>query len=240
MEESVNVLTQTASNNLSMISLFMNASLVVKLVIILLLVCSVWSWTIIFSKFSILNHLKRRAAKFEEAFWSCGSIESLYGRISKAQKDPLVNVFLSGMKEWKSANVKVSKSPEISISLKDRIFRMMHVTSGKEVENLERHISFLGTVGSTAPFIGLFGTVWGIMGVIAGEVNMNLATVAPGIAEALFATALGLIVTIPAVIAYNKIVIEIGRYQNRLENFIDEFYSIISKHIEDSEDVHKD
>ena len=144
------------------------------------------------------------------------------------------------MKEWKNSNTKKLKNAEMGISLKDRVFRMMHVTSGKEIESLERHVSFLGTVGSTAPFIGLFGTVWGIMGVIAGEANMNLASVAPGIAEALFATALGLIVTIPAVIAYNKIVLEIGRYQNRLENFIDEFYAIIAKHIEDSDDAGKE
>lgn len=239
MEETVNM-ANAISHDMSMYGLFMNASMTVKFVVILLLLCSVWSWTIIFVKFSALNSLKRRATKFEDAFWSCGSIENLYTRISKSQKDPLINVFLAGMKEWKNSNTKKLKNADMSISLKDRVFRMMHVTSGKEIESLERHVSFLGTVGSTAPFIGLFGTVWGIMGVIAGEANMNLASVAPGIAEALFATALGLIVTIPAVIAYNKIVLEIGRYQNRLENFIDEFYAIIAKHIEDSDDAGKE
>lgn len=237
MEESVNLAAAVASHDLSMFSLFVNASLTVKLIIILLIFCSIWSWTIIFSKFSVIRKLKRRAAKFEEAFWTCGSIENLYTKSVKAPKDPLVFVFLAGMKEWKNSSSKAVKNAGMSVSLKDRIFRMMHVTAGKEIEALEKYVSFLGTVGSTAPFVGLFGTVWGIMGVIAGEANMNLATVAPGIAEALFATALGLIVTIPAVIAYNKIVLEITRYQNRLYNFIDEFYSIISKYIEDSEDA---
>lgn len=232
--------TAAAVHDLSMYSLFMNASLTVKFIVVLLILCSLWSWTIIFAKFTTMGHLKRRAAKFEDAFWSCGSIENLYVRCSKGAKDPLINVFLAGMKEWKNTNVRVKKGAEITVSLKDRIYRMMHVMSAKEIEKLEKHVGFLGTVGSTAPFIGLFGTVWGIMGVIAGEANMNLATVAPGIAEALFATALGLVVTIPAVIAYNKIVLEIGRYQNRLENFIDEFYSIIAKYIEDSEDASKE
>lgn len=232
--------TVNSVHDLSMYSLFMNASLTVKFIVILLLVCSLWSWTIIFAKITTIGQLKRRAAKFEDSFWSCGSIENLYIRCSKGAKDPLINVFLAGMKEWKNTKVRVTKDAEITVSLKDRIYRMMHVASAKEIENLERYVGFLGTVGSTAPFIGLFGTVWGIMGVIAGEANMNLATIAPGIAEALFATALGLIVTIPAVIAYNKIVLEIGRYQNRLENFIDEFYSIIAKYIEDSEDGNKE
>lgn len=236
MEETANI-AATVVHDMSMYGLFMNASLTVKFVVILLILCSVWSWTIIFVKFSALATLKKRAAKFEEAFWSCSSLENLYARIAKAKKDPMVTVFLAGMREWENSTSKAGKSLEMSISLKDRIFRMMHVASGKEIEKLERHVSFLGTVGSTAPFVGLFGTVWGIMGVIAGEANMNLASVAPGIAEALFATALGLIVTIPAVIAYNKIILEIGRYQNRLENFIEEFYAIISKYIEDSENA---
>jgi len=142
------------------------------------------------------------------------------------------------MKEWKRAKEKI-KTEIGGISLGDRVVRVMEVTIGREIDHLEQHLGFLATVGSTAPFIGLFGTVWGIMNsfeAIGISQNTNLAAVAPGIAEALFTTALGLIVTIPAVVAYNKIANEINRYRSRLEAFVDEFSAIISRKMEDSED----
>ena len=142
------------------------------------------------------------------------------------------------MKEWKRAKEKI-KTTIGGISLGDRVVRIMEVTVGREIDYLEQHLGFLATVGSTAPFVGLFGTVWGIMNsfeAIGISQNTNLAAVAPGIAEALFTTALGLIVTIPAVVAYNKIANEINRYRTRLEAFVDEFSAIISRQMEDSED----
>jgi biopolymer transport protein TolQ len=235
--EVAEVANKVCAHDLSLISLFAQASITVKFVIILLLGCSFWSWTIIFAKFSFLGKLKKRADRFEEAFWNCGSIEAFFDNINNKGDDPFITVFVSGMQEWRRAKAKV-KTAIGNISLNDRIGRMMQVAIGREIDYLERHLGFLATVGSTAPFIGLFGTVWGIMNsfeAIGFDQNTSLTSVAPGIAEALFATALGLVVTIPAVIAYNKISSEINRYQNRLEAFVDEFSSIIARQIEDTE-----
>ena len=223
--------------DMSLVGLFMQASFAVKFVVILLIGCSFWSWTIIFAKFSFLRKIKASANKFEEAFWNCGSIENFFDSLSNKGEDPFISVFISGMQEWRRAKTKI-KSTLGSISLNERITRMMRVTIGREVEYLEQYLGFLATVGSTAPFVGLFGTVLGIMDTfksIGFDKNTSLTSVAPGIAEALFATALGLGVTIPAVAAYNKISSEINRYQNRLEAFVDEFSSIISRQIEDTE-----
>jgi biopolymer transport protein TolQ len=235
--EVVEAANKVCAHDLSLLGLFAQASLTVKFVIILLLGCSFWSWTIMFAKFSFLGRLKKNADRFEEAFWNCGSIETFFDNINNKGDDPFVAVFIAGMQEWRRAKSKV-KTAIGNISLNDRIGRMMQVAIGREIDYLERHLGFLATVGSTAPFIGLFGTVWGIMNsfeAIGFDQNTSLTAVAPGIAEALFATALGLIVTIPAVIAYNKISSEINRYQNRLEAFVDEFSSIIARQIEDTE-----
>ncbi len=237
-EEIVTTMVPTAAHHdLSMVSLFMQASLTVKLVIILLLACSFWSWTIIFAKISFLRKLKNNADKFENAFWNSGSIDTFFDNLKDRGDDPFVSVFIAGMKEWRRSGTK-AKSSIGGISLKDRVERMMHVVVGREIDYLEQHLGFLATVGSTAPFVGLFGTVWGIMNSfesIGFDQNTSLTSVAPGIAEALFATALGLVVTIPAVIAYNKISADVNRYQNRLDAFVDEFSAIISRQIEDTE-----
>jgi biopolymer transport protein TolQ len=236
-EEIVTTASVACGHDLSIIGLFAQASLTVKLVIILLIGCSFWSWTIIFAKFSFLKKLKTNADKFEDAFWNSGSIDVLFNGINNKSNDPFVSVFVAGMREWRRTKTKV-KSAIGGISLKDRVDRMMRVTVGREIDHLEQHVGFLATVGSTAPFVGLFGTVWGIMNsfeAIGFDRNTSLTSVAPGIAEALFATALGLIVTIPAVIAYNKISSEINRYQNRLDAFVDEFSAIVSRQIEDTE-----
>lgn len=190
-----------------------------------------------FAKFTLLSKLKKNANRFENAFWNCGSIDVFFENINTKSDDPFVSVFVTGMKEWKRAKEKI-KTVMSGISLEDRVIRVMDVTIGREIDYLEQHLGFLATVGSTAPFIGLFGTVWGIMNsfeAIGISQNTNLAAVAPGIAEALFTTALGLIVTIPAVVAYNKIANEINRYRARLEAFVDEFSAIISRQMEDSE-----
>ncbi|MDR2067767.1 MAG: protein TolQ [Holosporaceae bacterium] len=225
------------SHDLSILGLFAQASLTVKGVIILLLISSLWSWSITFAKLSLMKKLKVNGDKFEDSFWNSGSMDILYDDMVNKNDDPFVSVFVTGMKELRRTKTKV-KSAIGGISLKDRIDRMMRVTVGREIDYLERHLGFLATVGSTAPFVGLFGTVWGIMNSfesIGFEQNTSLTSVAPGIAEALFATALALVVTIPAVIAYNKISSEINRYQNRLDAFVDEFSAIISRQIEDTE-----
>ncbi len=228
-----------APADLSMWSLFIHADWVVQSVMILLLAASVWCWTIIFAKFIKLKTLKSSAEKFEEAFWSGGSLESLYDRIGTRPTDPLSSVFVVAMREWRrSSTTGKAVHRDLRETLHQRIERVMHLTLNREMEHLEHNLSFLASVGSTAPFIGLFGTVWGIMHSFQGIAQMqstNLAVVAPGIAEALFATAIGLIAAIPAVLAYNKISTEMGRYANRLESFATEFSAIISRQLEEVE-----
>lgn len=229
--------TMIYSHDFSIMSLFWQASLTVKCVVLLLVFCSFWSWTIIFAKLSHLKKLLEKADRFEEAFWNSGSLDALFENVKNREEDPYASVFVSGMKEWKRAKTRV-KSVIGGLSLKDRVEKMMRVALNREIEHLEEHVSFLATVGSTAPFVGLFGTVWGIMNSfesIGIDQNTNLTSVAPGIAEALFATALGLIVTIPAVVAYNKIASLISKYENRLDSFVEEFSAIVSRQIEDSE-----
>jgi biopolymer transport protein TolQ len=219
-------------HDLSMWALFSQASFTVKAVVITLIMCSFWCWTIIFAKMSLLKKLKKKANEFEASFWKCGAMEAFFNdTMSKNEDHPFVNVFTAGMKELGRARNRKSFQQVMG-----RVETAMRVTLGREIDFLELHVSFLATTGSTAPFVGLFGTVWGIMNSfesIGLDQNTSLTAVAPGIAEALFATALGLVVTIPAVIAYNKISLEINRYQNRLEAFIDEFSSVISRQIDE-------
>jgi biopolymer transport protein TolQ len=213
-------------------SLFQSADLVVKVVIIGLFAASLWSWTIIFSKAIRLKALFSSAQKFEDSFWSGGSLDALYERIGNRPRDPMTAVFSAAMREWKRTGA-ASRS---TVTLQERIERAMHVTSNREMDKLERHMGFLASLGSTATFIGLFGTVWGIMNSfksIAASQNTSLAVVAPGIAEALFATAIGLVAAIPAVMAYNKISLELNRYANRLDSFSSEFGAIISRQLEE-------
>ena len=245
-EEAINIVkvaadtaaaTAPAHADLSMLTLFAQASFLVKLVIILLIGCSFWSWTIVFAKFSYISKLKEKAEQFEEAFWNCTSLESLYDSVSDKGDNPFVTIFISGMKEWRRSRSKI-RSTIAGRSLVERVENVMHVAAGREIDYLEQHIGFLATVGSTAPFVGLFGTVWGIMNSfesIGLDQNTSLTSVAPGIAEALFATALGLIVTIPAVVAYNKISDDINKLQGRMDAFIDEFCTVLARQLEDSE-----
>ncbi len=224
------------SNSLSPITLFERADLLVKVVLLLLLVASLWSWTIIVNKWLVLGTLRRRAAKFEKTFWSGLSLDELYQQFSQRTDHPMAAVFVAALREWRRAfeggNLKESQVPGV----KDRIDKAMSVTILRETDGIERQLGFLATVGATAPFVGLFGTVWGIMNsftAIAARHDTTLAVVAPGIAEALFATAMGLLAAIPAVIFYNRFVNEIGRYANRLDAFADEFSAILSRQLDE-------
>src|SRR4051794_29569226 len=227
----------TVTQHLSVFELFLQADTVVKLVMLLLLVASFWSWAVIFDKALRLRRLSQAAASFEETFWSGGSLDDLYDRVGQRPADPMSAVFAAAMREWRrSASKGLLGTAVMRASLQQRIERVMNVTVGREMDRIERFMSFLATVGSTAPFVGLFGTVWGIMNsfqAIAASKNTSLAVVAPGIAEALFATALGLVAAIPAVVAYNKLATDCGRYAGRLEGFAAEFSAILSRQLDE-------
>jgi biopolymer transport protein TolQ len=227
----------TVAHDLSIISLFMQADLIVKIVLFLLLAASFWSWAVIFDKVIRLRKLSRDAESFEESFWSGGSLDDLYDRIGTRPLDPMSAVFAAAMREWRRSAAKgLIAGATMRASLQERIERVMQVTVGREMERLERFMPFLATVGSTSPFIGLFGTVWGIMNSfqsIAAAKNTSLAVVAPGIAESLFATALGLVAAIPAVVAYNKFSTDFGRYAGRLDAFSSEFSAILSRQLDE-------
>ena len=229
------LVTTSGQFNFSVWMLFLKADIIVKIVMLLLTVASVWCWAIIIEKSFRLRRLNNNAAEFEDSFWSGGSLDSLYDRIGAQPKDPMAAVFASAMKEWRRSLDSGVAGADRGSSLNDRIDRVMDVTLNREVERVERQMIILASTGSTAPFIGLFGTVWGIMNSfqsIAISKNTSLAVVAPGIAEALFATALGLLAAIPAVIAYNKISKDVDRYAARLEDFSSEFSAIISRQLD--------
>lgn len=227
----------SVSSDMSMWSLFLDADIIVKIVMIGLLMASIWSWAILLDKWFRLRSLFNRADSFEESFWSGGSLEELYDRIGSRPLDPMSSIFIAAMREWRRSAAKALADREMSrASLPRRIDRVMQVTMAREMEQIEARMGFLASVGSTAPFIGLFGTVWGIMNAfhnIAQSKNTSLAVVAPGIAEALFATALGLVAAIPAVLAYNKLSSDIDRYAMRLEAFAGEFGAILSRQLEE-------
>ena len=225
--------------NLSIWSLFIQATLIVKFVIIALLLASIWTWAIIIEKAWRLRRLDKAATAFEDEFWSGGTLDNLYEQVGQRPSDPMSAVFTAAMREWRrTASRGLDRSQQSRASLQQRIDRVMQVCLGREMDQLERYMTFLASVGSTAPFIGLFGTVYGIMNSfqsIAVTKQTSLAVVAPGIAEALFATALGLVAAIPAVVAYNKISTDLSRYAGRLEAFANEFSSILSRQLEEAE-----
>ena len=231
------VLAGSVSQDLTIWGLFIEADLIVKLVILILIAASFWSWAIIFEKALRVRRLRQLADRFEEAFWSGGSLDNLYEDIDEEPQDPMSAMFVSAMREWQRSSSNLAlKTGEFKIALQYRIERVMDITLGREMQRLERQMIFLASVGSAAPFIGLFGTVWGIMNAftsIAAAKNTTLAVVAPGIAEALFATALGLVAAIPAVIGFNKLSTDLGRYSARLEAFAGEFSAILSRQLEE-------
>lgn len=230
-------LAGSANYDMSIWGLFLEADIVVKLVLVLLLAASFWTWAVIFEKVIRMRRLRGYAERFEEAFWSGGSLDDLYDEIDREPQDPMSSIFVSAMREWhRSSDRGGTGSDQTRASLQQRIERVMHITLGREMERLEKHMIFLASVGSSAPFIGLFGTVWGIMNSftsIAASENTSLAVVAPGIAEALFATALGLVAAIPAVIGFNKLSGDLGRYAGRLEAFAGEFGAIMSRQLDE-------
>ncbi|MCZ8180397.1 MAG: protein TolQ [Rhizobium sp.] len=222
-----------AVHDVSLWGLFMQAGLIVKLVMIGLLVASVWTWAIVIDKYLSFARARRQFDQFEQVFWSGQSLEELYRTLAERNNTGLAAIFVAAMREWKKSFERGARSP---IGLQMRIDRAMDVTMARESEALESRLSSLATIGSAGPFIGLFGTVIGIMTsfqAIAGSNNASLAVVAPGIAEALLATAIGLIAAIPAVIAYNKFSGEAGKLSARMEGFADEFSAILSRQIDE-------
>jgi len=212
------------STDFSIIQLFLRADFVVKSVIIILIAASIYSWALIFEKQRLFKKIEKSTNNFEEKFWKSKSAENFYNNLSNTNKDPLTNIFQSAMVELIKTK---SKSSSVQTA---RVSRVLEISVDKEINLIEKHFTFLATVGSTAPFIGLFGTVWGIMNSfqsIAISRNTSLAIVAPGIAEALFATALGLLAAVPAVVAYNKFTNDSRKYSGRIENFSKRFISII-------------
>jgi len=212
------------STDFSLFQLFIRADFVVKSVIIILIAASVYSWALIFEKHRLFKRIDKSTSNFETKFWKSRSAENFYKELTNRDKDPLTNIFQSAMGELIKTK---SKSSAVQTA---RVSRIIEISADKEIKLIEKHFTFLATVGSTAPFIGLFGTVWGIMNSfqsIAISRNTSLAIVAPGIAEALFATALGLLAAIPAVVAYNKFNSDSKKYEARIENFSKRFLSII-------------
>lgn len=222
----------TPPGDFSFLGLFLQAHPVVKFVMIGLLLASVWCWAIVLDKTFAFRRARRETDEFERVFWSGQSLDELYLSMSQKQATSMAALFVAAMREWRRSLESTAK-PLPGVQM--RIERVMEVTITREMERLERSLLFLATVGSVAPFIGLFGTVWGIMTAfqgIAASKNTNLAVVAPGIAEALFATALGLLAAIPAVIFYNNFTQSASRLSQRLEAFADEFSAIVSRQLD--------
>jgi biopolymer transport protein TolQ len=222
-----------ASSDLSIFTLFWQAHWIVKSVMIGLMACSVWVWAIAVDKIILYARTSRAMDGFEQTFWSGQSLEELYRMVSARPNHSMAALFVAAMREWKRS---FEGPPRSFAGLQMRIEKVMDVTIMREIERLERRLLVLATVGSAGPFIGLFGTVWGIMTSfqsIAASKNTSLAVVAPGIAEALFATAIGLVAAIPATIFYNKFSSEVNKQAQRMEGFADEFAAILSRQIDE-------
>jgi len=216
----------------TLLSMFWTADPVVKVVMLGLLAASFWSWTIIVNKTLLFRRFRSEMDSFEQVFWSGQSLEELYGKLSEKPNAGAATLFVSAMREWKRSFQNTASSFR---GLHARLDKVLDVSIAREVERLESNLLFLATVASAGPFVGLFGTVWGIMTSfrsIAASKNTSLAVVAPGIAEALLATAIGLFAAIPALIAYNKLQGDVARAQARMESFADEFSSILSRQID--------
>ncbi len=214
----------TSSTDFSLINLFFRADIVVKSVIIMLILASIYSWALIFDKYRLFKRIHKSSSIFEDKFWSSKSAENFYNSLPNKTMDPIANIFRSAMVEL------IRSKSKNNVIQAVRVTRVLEISSDKEIQSIAKNFSFLATVGSTAPFIGLFGTVWGIMNSfqsIAISRNTSLAIVAPGIAEALFATALGLLAAIPAVVAFNKFSNDSRKYLQKLENFSKRLLSII-------------
>ena len=223
----------TSVSTASIFEIVLGAPLVVKFVMALLVFLSIWTWAIIVSKILLISRATREAAAFESSFWSGGNLDELYEKVGQNPKDPMQAVFAAGMREWRRTPAGLSSGSALSIA--QRIDRAMMLTVARELGRMETQMIVLASIGTAAPFIGLFGTVWGVMNSflgIAAAGNTTLAVVAPGIAAALLATALGLVAAIPASIAYNSFTTDLARYAGRLEDFSGEFGTILARQLE--------
>ena len=212
------------STDFSLINLFLRADIIVKSVIVILIVASIYTWALIIEKYRLFNKIQKSSTIFEEKFWSSKSAENFYNNLPSKYQDPMANIFRSAMSEV------IKTKSKNNATQTARVTRVLEISIDKEIQSIEKNFIFLATIGSTAPFIGLFGTVWGIMNSfqsIAISRNTSLAIVAPGIAEALFATALGLLAAVPAVVAYNKFNGESRLYGQKIDNFSKRFLSIM-------------
>lgn len=230
--------TTSVAHSFSMYGMFMQADIVVKLVMIMLLLASFWCWAIIIEKWNLFRNVKAKSHKFEHDFWSSEALDKFYEKTKKRNNHPMAVMFVAAMEEWfrsKTTTSGTGTQGGFKLSLRERIIQVMMVSRNRELEQMEKGLGFLATVGSAAPFVGLFGTVWGIMNsfhAIAASKNTSLVAVAPGIAEALFATAIGLFAAIPAVIAFNKFSNDLNQFSNKLEDFSTEFDTILSRQME--------
>ena len=221
-----------ADGGVGFVSMFLHAHIVVQVVMVGLMLASVWSWAIIIEKLLAFRTARMESDRFEQSFWSGQSLDEIYNNLQRSKNITMAALFVAAMREWKRS---VEGNIRALGGIQLRVEKVMDVTIAREMERLDRRLLFLATVGSTAPFVGLFGTVWGIMSsfqAIAISKNTSLAVVAPGIAEALFATALGLVAAIPAVVFYNKFSADSGQISHRLEAFADEFAAIVSRQID--------
>lgn len=229
---------EKSSPSLSLISLISQADIIVQLVMLLLVIASLWSWAIIFDKIIKFRVLKKRSDQFEEIFEESVSLEDIHSEAKNSDNHPLARIFIACMQEWKSNNIKqilADVESEKKSSLKERLMGVMQVATNRSMQKMEMGLNFLAIVGSSAPFIGLFGTVWGIMSSFQGiaiSKNTSLAVVAPGIAEALLATAFGLFAAIPAVFFYNIFSAKINYFTERAQNFSVQLLGILSKELD--------
>lgn len=225
------VLGAASELDFSLLALFLRATITVKLVMIMLVVASVWSWAIIFDRIAAFRKIRNADADFEKTFWSGRMLDEIHAEVVDDPSAPTANIFVAGMEEW----AKAAKSQGFIAGAQQRIDRAMNVVIARESERMNRGLGYLASIGAVSPFIGLFGTVWGIKYAfeeIAVQQSTDLAVVAPGIAEALLATALGLLAAIPAVIFYNKLSADSDRIGGAHENFADEFAMILSRQLE--------
>ncbi|MBP7190418.1 MAG: protein TolQ [Rickettsiaceae bacterium] len=223
-------------SDMSIFGLIASADIICKLVMLALVAASVWSWTIIINKYKQFKIVKSKMANFEGVFWSGQPLDGLYDRVKRSVDNPLSAAFVAAMNECKRNDSHSSTNSALKIGLKERIMQSMNLVRNRETEQLEENLGFLATVGSAGPFVGLFGTVWGIMNSfqsIALSKNTSLAVVAPGIAEALLATAIGLVAAIPAVICYNFLAAQVSTIGSKLDDFIGELYTILARAIDE-------
>lgn len=228
---------ETVNNQLSIFHLISSADIVGKSVIFILFLLSIWTWAILFDKYLKFKNIKKKIQKFEVLFWSGQVLDHLYEKVRLKADHPLSQIFVAALNEWKrDGDKKVEYNTGLRIGLKDRIMQTMELIRNREIEKLEEGLNFLATVGPIAPFIGLSGTVWGIMHSfqsIAASKNTTLAVVAPGLAEALLATAIGLFVAIPSYIFYNYLTTELNSISNKINDFIVELYTLLSRAIDE-------